>query len=349
MIYKDSTIDFYKILNEASTTLTETQDAVVLLKDDLSEKINLIQIKLEYEHYLNQLNNSNVYKSYTYSKLLCQDHELTGEFERYGSCIHPATITEPENIFNIITHNQIAFFREDVLVKINGIHEKYNNNILKHDLISDKQIFNRTYDNKLVTLEISIDNSNPLGKTLFNTIEFDPFLEGSFSIKQLKILPKNTIDNEEIIIGPIKNITKERYILDKKIDFEKITMDIEINYSIHNNGDIQYPLILNHIYFYNTNYKNKCNVQTRFECNKNISSIKDATSIKTQEGEESISLTDKEIHLYADYTNGKYDLEIHPSYENKKYEIAKNTKEVFLAMDLEIKAYKLISLDISLK
>ena len=347
MIYKDSNIDFYNILNQANNNLKETKESINIIKDDLEEKIKLIKLKQDYEQYLNTITSNNVFKEYEFNKLFCQDLNISGDYITYGSCIHPSFITNPDNIFNFINHNEVGFFRKDVFVKINNVYEEYNNNILKHDSISDKKVFYKEFNSKNITLEIGIDKNNPLGRTVFNTIEFDPYLEGSFSIDNLTIYPRNSTNSEDIItINNIKNITKERYILKEKVDFEKITMDISLNYSININNEYIYPFVLNHIYFYNANYKNNSKIYTKLSCDKNISYVKDNAILKTQDGEEDISLTDEEIKLYADYVNGEYNFEIYPSYDNNIFQIPKITKDVFINMPLKIKSYKLLSLNI---
>lgn len=350
MIPKLNSQDLNQIYEDAQKNLNEINKRFDIAKDDLNKKLTIIEYENQYINYMTEsihngsyIKNSNMSAFYKYARK---------RFDKYGNVVHSELVKEPINVFNLnISGLGEKFFREDVSVYIDNKTAPVYTSILKDESIQNKAIYFELRETPDLTLKVQLnDYSNLLGPTRCNCIEIDPFLQGSFDIKQIRIYgfdANGTIAEEDtakiILPNPninnlddaIKSVGKTRFILDEKINFYKIEFDIHINYETERNSSKVYPFGIKHLYFYDMDFKTDSYITVEINKQNNISYVKDDITIISADNRVNSTITNEGIQLFLNNTDGELSYQIEPVTKDNLVEIPIDTKTVYIKIPLK--------------
>lgn len=355
-IKKMSSQDFNDILENASTKINNMNNAISNIKTNIDKKLLIIKHETEYlSEYLHKLSfqkqhnspeNNTAPEEGVYVML---NGNYKGLYESYSNVIHPFFKKDPLNIFNLRSvTSEKPYFRDEVLVSINGVSTDYYKNILKADDHEDKQIFFEEYsydkdlekngeesivkENNSIELSIEVDKQKVIGVSKFNMIEIDPYLYQSFDIEKIDIYGEN-YDKPLYSTPKMNRVGKTRIILDKKYNFKKVTFTITPKYAATNNEETIRPFGLKHIYFYDADFRNDSYTIVQYDSSDFIDHIKNDMEIETPYGSFSTTIKDEGIKIYLENKNGILENEHEPSMTTKK-PIARNIKRIFFRIPL---------------
>ena len=362
MIQMMTSHEFNEILNTANNKLDNVINDIKTIKKDISKKLKIMRYESEFiEHQMSELStihketikpseSGDIMKIFT---LLSP--ELSDKYEQYGSTASPRFKSAPVNIFNIMaTATGEAFYRDIAEVSINGVVKEEYKGILKHDNAPDKEFFFEEIngDNPEIIMQISLDTTKTLGSSSFNVIEFDPFLNGSYTIKYIKIYSKGdkyTEYNDFTYAG------KMRIILDKEHTFTKVEFKIIPNFNTQVNGIKKSLIGLKHIYFYNAKFETESFAIAEIESTEYINTIQDEIKIKTPNGVINTTITNEGIQLFlnrgTDHSTGKpiFSSIQEPSKPGDTKPISVNVKKIYAKIPLHNRSLMGITFAISSK
>jgi hypothetical protein len=193
---KMSSSELNNMLLKDNNTLQDINNKISNIKEDMSTKMTIIGHEMAYSSSL--LNNYKAGLLTNDKTLIALSRSSNTQFTTYGPVAHSAFIKEPVNVFNLkVSGTGEYFFRNDITVAVNGlISEKYRD-VLKHDSLP-KEVFFNEYTSPNVTITLTAaEISQKLGPTVFNMVELDSFLNGSYDIKSFKVYKLN-LPAEEI-------------------------------------------------------------------------------------------------------------------------------------------------------
>lgn len=331
MIYKASSSDMMDIFNNAKSEIEKTNANIEILKNNISDKINILTN--EYEYLLQaivDINNKQKEGNISDRIVFSKSDELYGEYDIYGTTVHPKLSKTPKNIFNYIGSNG-AVFKNNCTVYVNNVIDDDYKYILMHDTINNKKTFIKEYDEENLKLEFVVTDMG-LGDTNMNMIEIAPFMSGSFDINNISIYVYNAGDGElSQILTNIKSVSKSRYIFTDAIKMHKITIDIKLKYRNSNN---KYIFGLQHLYFLKANFVSDSNIIFKIDKHDYISYIYDDASIHTQYGDFDVSFISEEAEVYREYNNGVLSHQINFSTNINPEYISSNTKTLYVKMPI---------------
>lgn len=308
MIPKMDSKELSEILGKSQESITQIETDMSLVKKDMSSKLAVIKNEQEYsmqellniKELLNGAANNDLRNRIVYAR----QNWLAGEYDMYGSTVHPKFVRDPNNIFNFVT-TVGPVFKNNANVRINtAVSEKFRS-ILMHDSIAGKDTAFSEFDSPSITLEVEVNVGDLLGSTQFNMIEIAPYLPGSFTINSIEVykiqsyLTQSILPDYEMTTA-IDKVGACRIMLDNKYDLYKFVMNITVNYK-NRNG--KYPFGLRHLYFYNADFKPDSYVVAKIEKNKYIDWISEDVTIRDQSGLYNSSCAAQGIELYMSYDN----------------------------------------------
>lgn len=347
-IPKMSSQDFNDILSKAENKINDMNENISSIKNNIDKK--LLIIKHETEYLAETLSKMSYQKPHEDGVYVMLNNNYKGLYESYSNVIHAYFKKDPINIFNLKSVNfDVPYFRDEVLVSINGVSTDYYKNILKADGHPSKEIFFEEYSNKSIldkdsegvsytkennTIELSIevDKQKVIGVSKFNMIEIDPYLYQSFDIEAIDIYGEN-YDKPLLTTNKISKVGKTRIILDKKYDFKKVVFIITPKYTAVNNGENIKPFGLKHIYFYEADFRNDSYIIVKYDSPEFIDHVKNDLEIVTPYGNFSSTLKEEGIKIYLENNNGILENEQEPSMGIKK-PIARNLKTVYFKIPI---------------
>lgn len=338
MIKKATSKDLMNILETSQLSISNLIDNVNNIQTELEKRLLVIKNTQEYnnnelesikEILSNEQTNNTINKTIVISKA----EIMSGIYDKYGNTVHASFLKTPYDIFNFGSVTG-KIFKNNVNIKINDIIKEEYSNMLKDDSIKDKSVFFEEYDEPNIKLEIEINPSDLLGATSFNTIDFLPFLSGSFNIEQIDIytmqdyqtkatLPSLTITNK------MNNIGMSRLLLDKTRDLWKISFNIHVNFKNSNN---KYPFGLKHLYFLKADLNPNSNIIFKVKQDNYIDWISEDIVIHDQNGRYETTCTDQNIKLYMSYVSGVLSYEIDTSKGLSQNPLNRNIKEFYVSM-----------------
>jgi hypothetical protein len=188
MIPKISSHELNNVFKEASDKLNTIKDDIDSTKSDIQKKLKIIEYESEYiEYELEKISKSSSTSSDDSSIFVMPNLTLSTLCNYYGCTIMPSFKTTPVNLFNIITSTGEAFYRDVVNVTINNTTNDDYKGILKHDSISGKELLFEEMSSSSTIITMILDTTKAIGSSLFNMIEFDAFLNGSYTIEYIRI------------------------------------------------------------------------------------------------------------------------------------------------------------------
>lgn len=356
MIKKMSSHDFNDILETATTKIDNMNTSISNIKNNIDKKLLIITHENE---YLNQCMDSMLFKQQEgadnanadrSSVFVLLNNNYKGLYESYSNVVHAFFKKEPLNIFNLKSiANPKPYFRDEVLVSINGVTTDYYKNILMADNHTNKQIFFEEYASnatveknslgesfvkkaETITLSIEVDKKKVIGVSKFNMIEIDPYLYKSFDIEKIDIYGE---DYEKPLhtTEKMNSVGKTRIILDKKYNFKKVTFTITPKYSTIKDGVSILPFGLKHIYFYEADFRNDSYIVVKYESENFIDHVKNDIKVVTPYDTYNSSLKEQNIKIYLEEKNGILENEQEPS-QNIKKPIARNLKKIYFKVPI---------------
>ncbi len=340
MIQKMSSAEINNIMTEAKDQLKELNKDFKLAKEDIANKLNIIKYETEYtDLQIDRILKGNYQKQPGLTACATIEDSYNGYFIKYGNTIHSEVTKPPLNVFNLeVSALNEAYFREDVEVAINNRFEDKYKSILKHDLLQKDLVFD-TYPEQELTIKIQLsDLATILGPTKCNVIEIDPYLPGSFDIKELRIyeFTEGGAENSTpYIASNIKDVGIQRLVLNKKINFFKVEMDIKINHESYKNSSVVYPFGLKHIFFYDMDFKSNSYLIAEITSDDFIYFVKDDIILKTPYGDYPTTVTNEQIELYLDKENDTLTTRIDPSTSDNIIGIARNVNTIYAKVPLQ--------------
>lgn len=351
-IPKLSSKDLNQVLQNAQNSIIKMQEDVDAIKADIAEK--MIVLKNEQEFALNELlkmstiinesQDHNKVRGFKNKAVLSTGESLLGTYDKFGAVVHRKFLRQPMNVFNLMTTNG-PMFRDNVEVKINDEKRERFKHMLMHTAAAGKGISFGEYNSPNLKLEILVDAGNLLGDTNFNVIEIDPYLAGSFNIKNLKVFEihrDSTKEEPEYAVQNLKRVGPSRFILDRKYELLKLELDIEL---LFKNSNDKYPFGIKHLYFLNADFNPESFIVAKIEKNNFIETISDDIFIKDQFGRRSTTATDEDIKLYLSETNGILEYELETSNHQMMNTISRNTREFYVRIPLQNYAITSIEFD----
>lgn len=306
MIQKMTSHELNGILENANNKLEQVITDVKTIKSNINKRLKIMNCEAGYieqqmEHlatvHKEMLNPAEPGEFRQVFTLF--DADLSAKFEKYGCTITPALKTTPTNVFNILaTATGEAFFRDIAEVAINGVVKDEYKDILKHDAINNKEIFFEELTDKDPALNISItlDKTKTIGTSLFNMIEFDPFLNGAYTIEYIRIYPQNMEEYEEY--ANFKSAGKMRILLNKEYNLNKIEFKIVPTYKTQVNGIDKFYAGIKHIYLCNAKFVSDSYAIAKIESNNYIDAIYDSVVIKTPNENLETTAANENIQFY---------------------------------------------------
>lgn len=347
MIKKLTSHELNNIFNSSTDKLEALTTDIKNIKSNFNKTMKLLRYELQYtEEEINKLKNIesaygsiNTTEQSRYMTSLITD--IPSKYIQFGAVVTPLFKKTPVNVFNVITiADEEAFYRDIALVRINESIKPEYVNILKHDNITNKELFfEEIINNDCITIEVELDSSKTFGRTDFNVIEIDSFLNGSYDIESIKIYTSN---NEEVFeeYKDFKNSGKSRIILNKTYDFIKVRFTIKINYNSTIENSKIYPFALKHIYFYKADFSTDSYSIVKINRNDYIDTIDDEIILVSPNAAVKSSITNEGIELYLNCNiedNDKVVLmnKIEPSQNQSIKPISINVKTIYAKIPLK--------------
>jgi hypothetical protein len=318
------------ILVKAQAGIAEVNSKIDNIKNDIQTKMSITDYIIGYISNQIEFTSLHAFNKDVFTKVFARD--CSGQFESYGSTIHPGFIKAPINLFNLkISGSGNIFFRNDVKVKVNGIVNKVGEpnyeNILKHDSIKDKEVLFHAFEQRDVEFEVYIDK-NLLGSSKFNMIEIDSFLPGSYDIVDILVY-ENAASDVSVSYGKVVKAGKQRIVLPNKVNLSRVVFKLKLNHEVMVGDKKIYPFGFKHIYFYDADFKIDSYAIATITANAPIAIIKDSIGIIKPSGPYMSEIKDNDIHVYMDNVNGTLETEIYPSTPTQRNELARNTNTVY--------------------
>ena len=342
-IKKMSSQDYNKILEESNQKIQSTSKIIASIKKDIEKKMRISTHEFEYIN--NKMDNIS-YKEVRNGNYAMLSENNRGLFETYCNVVHPSFKKAPINIFNLKSVNSdIPYFRDEVIVKVNGIENDYYKSILKDERNLTKEIFFEEYvsvseillnketeeskkvNKDTIKIEVEVDKDKIIGSSKFNIIELDPYLYGSFDITKIEVFGED-FSKPLTVVESIKNVGKTRILLDTKYLFRKVTFHIEPDYRVNKNDEIIIPFGFKHIFFLDADFRNDSYVIMKFDSDKYIDHVKNGMKVTTPLGEFETTIKEQGIKIYLEDVNGNLQAE-HEVTENIKKPIARNLKTIY--------------------
>lgn len=310
MIPKITSHELNGILENANNKLENITSDIKTVKLDISKKLKIMRYEAEYiQEQMNKLQTAHkeTIRPNVSGELVnvftILNPTLSDSYEQYGCTATPQFKSTPLNVFNILaTATGEAFYRDIAEVSINGVVKDEYKDILKHDSIADKELFFEELEgaDPAIDISIKIDATQTLGSSLFNMIEFDPFMSGAYTIEYIRIY---TSDNDEYTeLNNYEYAGKMRLALDKEYSFYKVDIRIIPTFYTQVNGTNVYPVGIKHLYFYNAKFVSKSYAIAVIESSEYIDLIRDEVILKTPNEEIECSASEEGIVFYLNRT-----------------------------------------------
>ncbi len=312
MIPKNNSLELMDKFSSAVNKIEEFNKSLNDIKKEIESKISVINTCTLYSSSLaeNLKLGGTEQDTNTIIFGLTPNKIVGGNYDSYGQTYHSKYIKMPTNIFNFITETG-PLYKDNAFIEFysdeNNKDYKYEYcNILKHDADKTKKDVFKIFETNTFTFAVEVNIGNIIGGTKFDTIEFCPYLPGSFNINAIRIYTTSQYISQDMLLpekeynNTINRVGCIRLSLGEKIDLYRIEFDIEINYK--DNG---YPFGLRHLYFLDTDSDVESDfVIVEINTNKYIDSIGQNCKIISSKEVIETSIDKYGIEYYLFYDNG---------------------------------------------
>lgn len=338
-ISKMSSKQLMDVLDEAESSMTALRSNVSTMREELDKRILVFNNAIEYSsHMLGKFNEYLLQKedTGTSTAVLSDIQVMDGEYAKYGTTIVPAFVSTPVNVFNFLAatgpiykNNANVYIGEDVAPGYTSM--------LMHDSVKGKGTAFNEFEQADFTLKISVNPNDLFGSTACNTIEFLPYIPGSFEIRGIRFYTIQDYRNKSTtpsmaINGTIADVGASRIVLDHTIDLYSCEIDIHINFE---NDAGKFPFGLKHLYFLNCNYNTNSYIVVKMSRDTYIDWVSDDITVHDQNGIRVTTCTEEGIKLYANYVNGVLNTEVKPTKGIIQNSIARNIRDIYIKIPVK--------------
>lgn len=306
---KLSSRDLMSLLDNTYSRISTMENNIAGLKLNLDSRLSVIRNIQEYEQKrmteLTDLVEEGKWINQANKIILVNANIISGQYEIFGSSIHPKFLKEPTDILNYKTVNGYAF-KDNAIVSINETVKPKYIAALQHDSILDQDICFEEFDTPNLEIEFKINPGKLLGSTNFNLIELVPYIPGSFDVSNIEIyslqgyyMEDNTPDSS--ITNTIHNVGVSRILIDRTITMYKVKMNIKINYKNQNGA---YPFGIKHIYFLNADFNTDSFVVIKSDQVGYIDTISENLTVVDQTGRVDTTCKEEGMELFIEWDNG---------------------------------------------
>ena len=335
-----SSKELMDVLESSEENMTGLRNNINTIRTELNNKLAVFSNAMEFvSSSIGSINEYILQKqSVDITTIIPAEMEAeAGKFVSFGSCVHPAYTSLPTNVFNFMSATG-PIFKNNANIYIDGENAVEHLPMLMHDAIKGKGTAFSEFEEQDITLRIEINPNDLYGATTANTIELLPYIPGSFDIKQIRLFSMQDFRTKSSVASVIINNTMprvgtERIILPKTIDVYACEIDIHL---LFKNSAGKYPFGFKHLYFLNANYNQNSHILLKLRRDKYIDWISDDIVVHDQYGVRDTTCTEEGIEIYAAYSNGNLGYEVTPTRGIQQNTIAKNVKELYIAIPLTV-------------
>lgn len=325
MIKKATSKQLMDILEQSSDKIQQIRSDMSSMKVTLDKRLQIVR---NIEEYLAQETSiisdtiaEGIQKEANNRIVFASANIVDGNYDIFGTTIHPQIIGKPTNVFNFETSTGAAF-KDNCSVKINGEADAEYRALLMHDSIPGQAMAFKEFDSPTVTLDIKLNPAQLLGPTAFNMMELVPFIPGSFDITSIRIWSQQDrmlgeTKETSRIITELKKVGACRIMTDNRYNLYECRITFRLNFK---NSNGRYPFGIRHLYFLNTNLNPQSYCIVKLTQNKFLDSIGDDIKLRRQSkfydtisekvkvadqtGYVSSTCKDEGVQLYMDYASG---------------------------------------------
>jgi len=333
-----SSYQLMKVLDDAEDSIGSLRSDVNSMREELGKELSIFSNSMEFamesigrfDEYLLQKEGQSVTTA-----VLADMEILDGEYEKYGLSVHPVCMSVPTNVFNFQSATGPIFKNNANIYLGNKAMADYVP-MLMHDAIKGKGTAFGELESDTVTLRIEVNPNDLFGATTCNTIEFLPYISGSFDITQIRIYSMSDYRSKSsiptlLLDNTIPNIGAQRIILEDGVDLYACEIDMKLKFC---NAAGKYPFGFRHIYFLEGNYSNEATILFKMSRENYIDWISDVITVHDQDGIRSTTCTEEGIKLYGSYSYGVLSAEILPSRGVIQNTIPRNIRDFYVQMPI---------------
>lgn len=354
MIHQIGSKEVMDLLHQSKNTLDNMSSTIQHAERIIAEK-NRIQYN-ETEYLSQQLNSLKLIGKQSNRLVIADNTIIDGVYDQYGHCVYPKFLSKPINLFNIEATAE-TFFRGGAICYLsdpNNVDSSVcpyidKNSFLYHESIKEKDAMPFFYEfigdknNRIVKLQIIIDEGVVLGANGVNLIELSPHLIGSFNINEINIYSVESylsnISAPDITLNNISSVGNARIQLPKRINMKKIEFVFNLT---HKNSAKLFPFGLRHLYFYDALYMPNSYVVCKYTHDEYIKTIDNRIIVHGVDYQEETTMSREKIEVYSD--RELLD-KVQVSTASDVHIIPKNTKELYLKIPVN-KSISMIDLTI---
>lgn len=306
---KLSSRDLMSLLDNTYSRISTMEENIASLKLNLDSRLSVIRNMQEYENKkmtdLADLIENGKWIEQANKIVLANANIISGQYNIFGSSVHPAFLKDPIDILNYKTVNGYAF-KDNAIVSINETAKPKYIGALQHDSILDQDICFEEFDTPNLEIEIKINPGKLLGSTNFNLIELVPFIPGSFDISNIEVYSlqgyyMDDMTPDSSITNTIHNVGATRILIDRTITMYKVKFNVKINYKNRNGA---YPFGIKHIYFLNANFNTDSYIVVKSDQVKYIDIISENLTVVDQTGKVDTTCKEEGLELFIEWDNG---------------------------------------------
>lgn len=332
-IEKLTSIDINNIINDSDLNFDKINQDIEDLYDNITKKDKILYNYHQYNnHMLAKINTvisninseNNKFTGFENKKMLTEENEVRGNYERFGDYIYKKFRTVPIDVLNVPS-KEGTIYRDIAEMYINDtLITDDTMDVLKSREIMDKKYVMNEYNIDYLLLTVQFDSKATLGRNDVNVIEIDPFLAGSFDIRSVRITDRDGNYEEK---KNIKNVGPMRIVLDNKYNVSTVVFDIRLKYK--NENDL-YPFGLKSLRFLNANFIDDSYFITAIDKKRYIERVYDAVYFGTPYGILMESIKDSNSELFVDNGTDVLEYRIESTSKNFDYPININTRTFFI-------------------
>lgn len=340
MIQKQNSKQLMDSLHNSEQSIQKLNDDISVMNNELTKHLSVIRNAQEFA--LKQMLEvkeliKDGYDSHAKNRIVFTRGDIVdGNFDVFGSTVHPAFVKAPTNVFNFGTSTG-KVFKNNANVRINDTAKESYKDMLMHDSIPNKGIAFDEFDEPEITLEIEINPDDLLGATDFNIIELLPYLPGSFDIQEIRVFTmadyrQDGLTPSHTLSSNIENFGASRVLMGKTLQLWKCQIDILLKFQ---NANGKYPFGVKHCYFLKGNYDPDSYIVARVSRDKFVDWISEDIQMHDQKGIYASTCKEEGIELYMSYLNDVLSLEISTSLGLGQNPIPKNIREFYVKVPLD--------------
>lgn len=336
MIHKLNSKQIMDRLAKSQQSIEDLENEISIMDNEMVQELSIVSNAQEYA--LDQLANLKEMHGASADAqnriVFIKADVLDGQFETYGTTIHPAFLKEPTNVFNFGSASG-QIFKNNANVYFNDVAKEAYKSILMHDSIANKRAAFEEFDDPELTIKVEVNPDDLLGSTDFNIIELLPCIPGSFDITDIRVYTMQDYHQADTttpsvqLSNTIASCGAARIMIGETRTLFRCEIDVKLNFQ---NAHGKYPFGIRHLYFLKGNYDPDSFILLRMSRNHFIDWVSEGLVMHDQNGVYESNCTDEKVELYMSYVANTPTLEIATSVNEGENLIPKNIKEMYIKM-----------------